>query len=88
MRRRGRSERNIRSSDVIETLAELMVRRGAHGRIRSDNGLEFTVGAVRKWLGRVGARVLYIESGASWENGYIESFNSKPMGELLERLPP
>ena len=53
--------------------------------IRSDNGPEFTARAVREWLGRVGVMTLYIEPGSPWENGYIESFNGKLRGELLNR---
>ena len=59
--------------------------RGVPDHIRSDNGPEFTAGAVREWLGRVGARTLYIEPGSPWENGYIESFNGKLRDELLDR---
>ena len=80
-----RAGRNIRSADVIEVLAELMVFRGVPDHIRSDNGPEFTAHAVREWLGRVGARTLYIEPGSPWENGYIESFNGKLRDELLDR---
>ena len=53
--------------------------------IRSDNGPEFTANAVREWLGRVGAKTLYIEPGSPWENGYVESFNGKLRDELLDR---
>ena len=77
--------RSIRSAEVIEVLAELMVTRGVSDHIRSDNGPEFTARAVREWLGRVGARTLYIEPGSPWENGYIESFNGKLRDELLDR---
>ena len=80
-----RADRRIRSSEVIETLAELMVIRGVPDHIRSANGPEFTARAVREWLGRVGARTLYIEPGSPWENGYIESFNGKLRDELLDR---
>ena len=69
-----RAARSIRSADVIEALAELMVTRGVPDHIRSDNGPEFTAQAVREWLGRVGARTLY-----------IESFNGKLRDELLDR---
>ena len=71
--------------DVIETLAELMLRRGVPEHIRSDNGPKFTAKAVRAWLGRVGANTLYIEPGSPWENGYVESFNGKLRDELLDR---
>ena len=80
-----RADRHIRSCDVIETLAELMMIRGVPDLIRSDNGPEFAARTVREWLGRVGARTLYIEPGSPWENGYIESFNGKLRDELLDR---
>ena len=80
-----RAGRHIKSSDVIETLAGLMVRRGVPDHIRSDNGPEFTAKAIRKWLSRVGAKTLYIEPGSPWENGYVESFNGKLRDELLDR---
>ena len=80
-----RADRHIRSSDVIETLTEVMVVRGVPHHIRSDNGPEFTAGAIREWLGKVGAKTLYIEPGSPWENGYVESFNGKLRDELLDR---
>ena len=80
-----RADRHIRSSDVIETLAGLMARRGVPDHIRSDNGPEFTAKAIREWLAGVGARTLYIEPGSPWENGYVESFNGKLRDELLDR---
>ncbi len=80
-----RAGRHIRYSDVIETLTELMVVRGVPDHIRSDNGPEFTARAIRDWLGKVGAKTLYIEPGSPWENGYVESFNGKLRDELLDR---
>ena len=53
--------------------------------IGSDNGPEFTAKAVREWPGKVGAKTLYIEPGAPWENGYVKSFNGKLRDELLDR---
>mgnify|MGYP001364538489 CR=1 FL=1 len=80
-----RTARHIRSDDVLGLLTELFTLRGVPGHIRSDNGPEFTALAVRQWLGRVGARTLFIEPGSPWENGYVESFNGKLRDELLER---
>ena len=77
--------RHIKSSDVIETLAGLMARRGVPAHVRSDNEPGFTAKEVRKWLGRVGAKTLYIEAGLPWENWYVESFNGKLRDELLDR---
>ena len=56
-----RAGHSMRSAEVIEVLAELMLFRGVSDHIRSDNGPEFTARAVREWLGRVGARTLYIK---------------------------
>jgi putative transposase len=75
--------RTIRSDDVLERLAWLMVTRGVPGHIRSDNGPEFTAGVMREWLGKIGVRTLFIEPGSPWENGYVESFNGKLRDELL-----
>ena len=80
-----RADRHFRSRNVIETLADLMTRRGVPDHIRSDNGPEFTAKAIREWLGKVGVRTLYIEPGSPWENGYVESFNGKLRDESLDR---
>ena len=71
-----RAARSIRSADLIEVLAELMVFRGVPDHIRSDNGPELKARAVREWLGRLGARTLYIEPGSPWENGLRVSTGS------------
>ena len=78
-----RGPRHITSRDVIEQLYELFLLRGVPEHIRSDNGPEFTAKSVRRWLNRVGVKTLFIEPGSPWENGYIESFNSKLRDELL-----
>jgi transposase InsO family protein len=77
--------RKIRNQDVIDLLFQLFIFRGIPEHIRSDNGLEFTAQAIRKWLSRLGVKTLYIEPGSPWENGYIESFNGKLRDELLNR---
>ena len=59
--------------------------RGVPAHIRSESGPGFMARVVREWLGRVGAGTLYIEPGARWENGYMESFNGKLLDELLDR---
>jgi transposase InsO family protein len=77
--------RKLKSEDVLDQLFNLFVFRGIPEHIRSDNGSEFTAGAVRKWLNRLGVKTLFIEPGSPWENGYIESFNGKMRDELLDR---
>lgn len=78
-----RVSRRLKSTDVIDTLADLFILRGIPAYIRSDNGPEFIAIALRKWITDVGAQTAYIEPGSPWENGYCESFNSKLRDELL-----
>ena len=80
-----RVEHKLSSAEVLETLAELMLERGVPEHIRSDNGPEFVAQSVRDWITAVGAKTAYIEPGSPWENGYVESFNSKLRDELLNR---
>ena len=77
--------RKIKNQDVIALLFHLFIFHGIPEHIRSDNGPEFTARAVRKWLGQLGVKTLFIEPGSPWENGYIESFNGKLRDELLNR---
>jgi len=75
--------RKLNSTDVIDTLLDLFVLHGVPDYIRSDNGSEFTALLVRKWLGKLKVKALFIEPGSPWENGYNESFNGKFRDELL-----
>ncbi len=78
-----RVARRLGSLQVIETLADVMLLRGIPEHIRSDNGPEFIAKELRKWLGKLGTKTLYIEPGSPWENGYCESFNGKLRDEFL-----
>jgi transposase InsO family protein len=78
-------DRRITSQDVIDQLFNLIVFRCILEHIRSDNGPEFTVRAIRSWLNKLGVKALFIEPGIPWEDGYIESFNGKLRDELLNR---
>jgi putative transposase len=80
-----RVDRKLGSAQVLETLAELMLERGVPEHVRSDNGSEFVAQAVRDWIAAVGSKTATIEPGSPWENGYVESFNSKLRDELLNR---
>jgi putative transposase len=75
--------RQIRSNDVIDVLADVMVEHGVPAYLRSDNGPEMIATNLRRWLAAVGSKTLYIEPGSPWENGYCESFNGKFRDELL-----
>lgn len=76
-------KRKANSTDVLETMADLMVLRGPPTFVRSDNGREFIAATVREWIAAVGAQTAYIEPGSLRENGYCESFNSKLRDGLL-----
>jgi putative transposase len=75
--------RKMTANDVIDTLADVFIRRGTPQFIRSDNGPEFVARLVREALQHLGVQTAYIEPGSPWENGYIESFNGKLRDELL-----
>ena len=51
--------------------------------IVSDNGTEFTSNAVLHWSKQYQVEWHYIAPGKPMQNGYIESFNGRMRGELL-----
>jgi transposase InsO family protein len=73
----------ITAADVICILADLFERYGPPAFIRSDNGPEFIAEKLKTWLAARGTQTLYIEKGCPWQNGFIESFNSKTRDEHL-----
>ncbi len=77
-------ERSFKSDDVLEHLSELMAEHGVPRHIRSDNGSEFIAKEMQRWLKKMDIKTLYVEAGAPWQNGYIESFNSCLRDEFLE----
>lgn len=77
--------KHFRGEDVVEVLRYLFAVRGWPKYIRSDNDPEFVSKAVQKWLEVSGVDTLYVAPGSPWENGYVESFNSRLRDELLNR---
>jgi len=75
--------RNCRGEDVATVLDELTAIRGAPLHLRSDNGPEFVSKAVKRWCEESGTGALYIDPGAPWQNGIVESFNGRLRDELL-----
>ena len=55
--------RRLRTTDVLETLADLFIRYGVPAHARSDNGPAFTTALVRLWLERLDVQRLFIEPG-------------------------
>lgn len=71
---------------VIDCLEKLLVTTGRSPRhLRSDNGPEFIAREVRQWLEQAGVKTAYIDPGAPWQNGHVESFHASLRSELLDR---
>lgn len=77
--------RSITAQGVIGTLERLFDAHGHPENVRSDNGPEFIAEALQRYLGREAVEPRYIEPGAPWQNGYVESFNNTFRDELLDR---
>jgi len=75
----------LTGADVRRVLARVIGRRAAPTRIRSDNGSEFICAALTGWLPQVGTKPIPVAPASPWENGFIESFNSRVRDEFLER---
>jgi transposase InsO family protein len=75
-------ERSITAERLTAHLDDLVAARGAPSVLRSDNGPEFISEAMADWAGtRTG--LFYIPPGTPWNNGYVESFNSRLRDECL-----
>jgi putative transposase len=77
--------KSMTGADVRRVLARVIGRRGAPTRLRSDNGSEFICEALAGWLPGKGTKPIQVAPGSPWENGFIESFNSRFRDEFLER---
>lgn len=64
-------------------LVDLFAIRGVPKFIRSDNGPEFISRRVRDFLKSIDVGTSYIEPGSPWQNGFVESFNSRFRDECL-----
>ena len=74
---------SVVGTDVRRVLARVIGRRGAPKRLRSDNGSEFICQALQGWLPEAGTTSIPVAPGSPWENGFIESFNSRFRDEFL-----
>lgn len=76
--------RSFTADATVEVLAGLISRLGAPANIRMDNGPELTARAVEDFCEREGVATNYIDPGAPWQNGWIESFNGRFRDEVLD----
>ena len=78
--------RRITAAGTMAVLDEVMAQRGtAPAVLRMDNGPEFIADALQDWCKLTGIRTSYCDPGSPWQNGRIESFNSRLRDELLSR---
>jgi putative transposase len=75
----------LTGADVRRVLAQVVGRRGAPTRLRSDNGSEFICSALLDWLPHNGTKAIPVAPASPWENGFIESFHSRLRDEFLDR---
>jgi putative transposase len=75
--------RSIDWLGVIAVLDDLVASHGHPIYIRCDNGPEFISKALKDWSVEMGVTLWYIEPGSPWQNGRVESFNSRLRDELL-----
>lgn len=75
--------RNIGARDLTKILADLFVKHGRPGAIRSDNGREFISAELADWLKAQSVGQIFIEKGAPQQNAYVERFNGTMRNEQL-----
>ena len=76
-------ERHFCAQDVVAKLDELLCERGAPCYLRCDNGPEFVADVMAEWCEEVGTTTVFIDPGSPWQNGWVESFNSRLRDEVL-----
>ena len=77
------TERSITADDVTDGLDRLVCEHGVPAYLRCDNGPEFAAYAIADWCRFNGSATTFIDPGSPWQNGHIESFNSRLRDEFL-----
>jgi len=72
------------SSSVITQMKILEENRGLPGRIRVDNGTEFTSFEFTEWCKSKNIEITFIQPGRPMQNAYIERFNKTYRGDILD----
>jgi putative transposase len=74
----------FRSGDVRRVLESCFEAYGVPEKLRSDNGSEFIARTLAVFLSQSGTGAHFIKPGSPWQNGHIESFNSRLRAECLD----
>jgi len=77
--------RTISAAGTMAVLDQIRLQRGTPQFVRMDNGPEFIANSLRDWCREQSITASYCEPGSPWQNGCIESFNSRLRDELLAR---
>jgi len=77
--------RQLKSPDVIDVLADLLLTHGVPAHIRSDQGPTFVVETVKARILGVGARTAYIEKTSLWENRVGRILQRHGAGQAAQR---
>lgn len=80
-----RVARGLKSADVLDVLHEAIIDYGAPAYIRSDNGSEFIAKLIREEIAKHPIKIIYIDPGSPWQNGYVESFHNRLRDECLNQ---
>ena len=75
---------SLTSKAVKRVLERLFAKYGVPEFVRSDNGPEFICRALTLWLASRGSQSKFIEPGAPWQNGHVESFHSRLRAEFTD----
>ena len=78
-----KTERSITADDVTRLLDELVALHGVPAYLRCDNGPEFAAFAIADRCRFNDSATTFIDPGSPWQNGHIESFNSRLRDEFL-----
>ena len=77
-------DRSIDADHVTNVLDRIVLQRGsAPVYVRFDNGPEFVAHAIHDWCRFNSTGAMFIDPGSTWQNAWIESFNSRLRDELL-----
>ena len=68
---------------VIRELNKLVEWSGRPEQLRVDNGPEFIAQALQDWCGAQ-VKLIFIQRGKPYQNGFIERFNRTFRGEVLD----
>jgi putative transposase len=78
-----KTARSITADDVTRLLDGLVAQHGVPAYLRCDNGPEFCAFAIVDWCRFNDSATTFIDPGSPWQNGHIESFNSRLRDEFL-----